>query len=92
MAVKWQKFGFFSVTPVASREENDKMEADFLGKRIFGDVPGGLRTGPQVGGYCSRTWIRLKMETLKEEELVRLVTGWARTAKDDGAKMTEGPR
>lgn len=55
MAVKWQKFGFFSVAPVASREENDIMEADFLGKRIFGDVPGGLRTGLQVGGYCSRT-------------------------------------
>ena len=55
MAVKWQKFGFCSVTPVASREENDIMEAYFLGKRIFGDVPGGLRTGPQVGDYCSRT-------------------------------------
>ena len=51
-------------------------------------MSGGLRTGPQVGGYCSRTRVRvmlLKMETLKEE-LLRLVTGWARTAKDDGQR------
>lgn len=31
----------------------------------------------------------LKMETQKKEGLVRLVTGWARTAKGDRAEMTD---
>lgn len=31
------------------------------------------------------------METWKDEDLIRLGTGWARTTKDYRAKMTEVP-